>query len=193
MKLSDFIFVVTLALTTFLGGCQSVPLRSNGALENTAFSLSGRFSLRYEENGTETGTHGQFTYLQSSHLQKLELGSPLGQTLAEITQDNHRAILHIPNQVDHQAIDMADLLRQTFNLSSNNQIPIDYFLDQLIQAYQQKSTLNLQDKINKDNWVMQISSCQTGTGSCQPKRLDIRNQLTDLPQLILLVDPLPLK
>jgi len=51
---------------------------------NDAIDLSGRLSIRYEQNGRDQTVHGSFTWNQSARHIVLSLLSPLGQTLATI-------------------------------------------------------------------------------------------------------------
>jgi outer membrane lipoprotein LolB len=73
------------------------------------FLLSGRIAIRYQRNGKEENLHGQFRWTQSSGRIRIDLGTPMGTTLASLSVDPTRATLVIPQR---KQIDTADTAEQ---------------------------------------------------------------------------------
>ena len=77
------------AVIALLAGCASFsppPINSVSVQRpyHDVIRLSGRLSLRYQQNGNEQAVHGSFTWNQTGNHVVLSLLSPLGQTLATI-------------------------------------------------------------------------------------------------------------
>lgn len=90
------LFVAQAALASFISGCASLapppPATSTGAaatpapvrIYHEAIDLSGRLSLRYEQNGAPQALDGKFTWSQTAGGARIVLQTPFGQTLATI-------------------------------------------------------------------------------------------------------------
>lgn len=83
-----------IALPLFASGC-AVISQTGGTLAETeqvgparvyqdTIELSGRLSVRYQQNGKDEAVHGNFTWAQTPERTNIVLLSPLGQTLAII-------------------------------------------------------------------------------------------------------------
>ena len=69
----------------------------------TITRYQGRFSARYTQNNTEQSAVGSFLWRERGADVQLELMSPLGQTLAIVSQSNQGATLELPNQPPRRA------------------------------------------------------------------------------------------
>lgn len=89
------------ALALFLAGCMSIPPAQEFSDSGQAsvyqpyFELSGRISVRQGQRGD----FGQLRWTRAKDTQKIVLLSPLGQTVAEISQsDDQPAVLRIGSE-----------------------------------------------------------------------------------------------
>jgi len=115
--------VVAAAIATlFLSGCALQPAALSAASQlvaagtaRTQFSLSGRFSAK---NGNEQAS-GQFRYAQSGAdgaMRQMNLFSPLGTPLAEISADRQSATLTLSSGEVQRAASLTDLMRTVIDL-----------------------------------------------------------------------------
>lgn len=83
------------AVTVLAGACASInPTVGTNTPQKTSqesarvfhdtIGMSGRISVRYQQNGKDEAVHGNFTWSQTPDLTNIVLASPLGQTLAII-------------------------------------------------------------------------------------------------------------
>ncbi len=87
------------------GATQSVPMRSY----HDSIDISGRLSVRYQQNGRDAALHGSFTWVQTPGQAILTLLSPLGQTLAIIEVRPDGALLTQAGQAPRSAADVDTL------------------------------------------------------------------------------------
>lgn len=78
-----------------------------------SIELSGRLSVRYEQNGKEEAVHGNFTWTQTPKRSIVGLLSPLGQTMAKIEISPERALLSQPGHAVRTAPDVDTLTAET--------------------------------------------------------------------------------
>ena len=90
------------ALAIFVAGCMSIPPAqelsdaSPAPVYQPYFELSGRISVRQGQRGD----FGQLRWTRAKDAQKIVLLSPLGQTVAEISQsDNRPAVLRVGSEI----------------------------------------------------------------------------------------------
>lgn len=78
----------------------------------TAFTVTGRFSAK---TGKEQAS-GQFRFSQTATQRSLNIFSPLGTPMAEITADGTGAVLALSNGATQSAPSVAELLRNVIDL-----------------------------------------------------------------------------
>lgn len=83
----------------------------------TITRYQGRFSARYTQNNTEQSAVGSFLWRERGADVQLELMSPLGQTLAIVSQSNQGATLELPNQPPRRAPEVDTLMQDALGFS----------------------------------------------------------------------------
>ncbi|MFZ6690562.1 lipoprotein insertase outer membrane protein LolB [Undibacterium sp. SXout20W] len=140
--------------------------------------LSGKISVRYEKDNKPQQLPGNFEWNQDGqHLQILLL-SPLGQTLARITQDDHRAILEQEGQAPRYAQNLDELLQNRLGWA----LPViglrDWLQGFIRKADGKRVALSRVDqKLDSDGWNIRYASWQTET--TLPKRIELNRYTTE--------------
>lgn len=177
--------VATLAFTAILAGCSTFQGPATPAASNVArnyqqsISLSGRMSVRYQQNDKEQAIHGSFTWDQQQRQTVVDLLSPLGQTLATITIKPGTATLTQSGKPPRTAADVDTLTE----LALGWPLPVSGLRDWL-QGFSRhdgggpyvavpadtESSLQSPDgwKISYDTWQR-----EDGAASSHPKRIDL--------------------
>ena len=182
-----------IAFTLAVSGCASLnqPSTPNAAVTSTsqreyhqAIDLSGRLSVRYQQDGKEQAVHGSFTWSQTSDHTIVTVLSPLGQTLATIDITPQQSTLHQAGQPLRTAADVDLLTAQTLGWP----LPIAGLRDWLqgFGADANGKRFNLSPASDSsasnittaDHWLLQYVGWQTvdgsgGVASSYPKRIDL--------------------
>jgi outer membrane lipoprotein LolB len=147
-----------------------------------AIDVSGRLSLRYQQDGKEQAMYGSFTWSQSRQETAITLLSPLGQTLATINIGAGQATLKQAGQPPRIASDVDALTVQALGWP----LPIAGLRDWL-QGFGQDAggqrftaTPGADDSFSvttADKWLIQYSSWQNQdedqAADSYPKRIDL--------------------
>lgn len=177
--------VAAMTLTVVIAGCSTLqgpasPAATEAARNyQQAISLSGRMSVRYQQNGREEAIHGSFTWDQQQQQTVVDLLSPLGQTLATITIKPGTATLVQSGKPPRTANDVDTLTEAALGWP----LPVSGLRDWL-QGFSRRdaggsyvavpvntaSTLQSPDgwKISYDTWQR-----EDGADSSHPKRIDL--------------------
>nr|WP_311528817.1 lipoprotein insertase outer membrane protein LolB [uncultured Ralstonia sp.] len=83
----------------------------------TITRYQGRFSARYTQGNAEQSAVGSFLWRERGSDVQLELMSPLGQTLAIVSQSNQGATLELPNQPPRRAPEVDTLMQDALGFS----------------------------------------------------------------------------
>ena len=182
-----------IAFTLAISGCASLnpPSATNAAVASTsqreyhqAIDLSGRLSVRYQQDGKDQAVHGSFTWAQTSDHTIVTVLSPLGQTLATIDITPQQSTLHQAGQPLRTAADVDLLTAQTLGWP----LPIAGLRDWLqgFGADASGKRFNLSPASDSsasnittaDHWLLQYVGWQTVDGSngvagSYPKRIDL--------------------
>lgn len=99
-----------------LAACSTVPTPPDnaGAIHrqySSTVNLSGRLSIFYEKNLEKKAAHGSFNWAQTQQTTRVDLFSPLGQTIARITLTPDNATLEQGDR-DPVSADDADMLTE---------------------------------------------------------------------------------
>lgn len=171
-----------------LSGCSTLPQSSNtasvasGAARqyHQAIDVSGRLSIRYQQDGKEQAVHGSFTWAQDKQETVITLLSPLGQTLATINIAADQATLKQSGQPARSASDVDALTVQALGWP----LPIAGLRDWL-QGFGQNAAGQrfsaapaADDGFNvttADKWLIQYTNWQDRNNGAEsyPKRIDL--------------------
>ncbi|AIY39834.1 Outer membrane lipoprotein LolB precursor [Collimonas arenae] len=150
-----------------------------------AIDVSGRLSLRYQQDGKEQAVYGSFTWSQSKQETAITLLSPLGQTLATINIDADQATLKQAGKPPRIASDVDALTVQALGWP----LPIAGLRDWL-QGFGQNAagqrftaTPATDDSFSvttADKWLIQYSNWQNPDNAADsyPKRIDLARNTT---------------
>jgi outer membrane lipoprotein LolB len=144
-----------------------------------AVNMTGRLSIRYQEDGREQSLHGSFNWSQQPERILVSLLSPLGSTLATIESTPTQTVLRQPGQAPRMASDVDALTVQTlgwplpvaglrdwlqgFASDGNERRPI---ASPASNAMPQSSTQN--------GWQLDYASWNKDAATPHPKRLDLQ-------------------
>ena len=143
-----------------------------------AIDVSGRLSLRYQQDGKQQAVYGSFTWSQSRQETAITLLSPLGQTLATINIGAGQATLQQAGQPPRIASDVDALTVQALGWP----LPIAGLRDWL-QGFGEDAggrrftaIPNADDSFSvttADQWQIQYSNWQESGAESYPKRIDL--------------------
>jgi outer membrane lipoprotein LolB len=178
-----------------LSGCSSLPQSSTAAAATNAggaarqyhqlIDVSGRLSIRYQQDGRNQAVHGSFTWSQGKQETVITLLSPLGQTLATINIGAEQATLKQTGQPLRSAVDVDALTVQALGWP----LPIAGLHDWL-QGFGQNAagqrftaTPAAADPFSvttADDWLIQYSNWQDQDSGADnyPKRIDLARNAT---------------
>jgi outer membrane lipoprotein LolB len=150
-----------------------------------AIDVSGRLSIRYQQNGRDQAMHGSFTWSQDKQETVITLLSPLGQTLATINIGADRATLKQADQPLRSASDVDALTVQALGWP----LPIAGLRDWL-QGFGQNlagqrftaipAAADSFSVTTADHWLIQYSNWQDQNNGADsyPKRIDLARNAT---------------
>jgi outer membrane lipoprotein LolB len=156
------------AATLGLAGCSVAPTRgpstsstATALATQTSRAYHGRFAVRYlDQNGRERNAYGNFDWQEQGETVRLQLLSPLGQTLAVVTSSPSAATLELPNRQPVTADNVSSLMQSTLGF----ELPIEglrYWLQPspaptsratTVPDPQQETRLK---EIDQDGWTIQ--------------------------------------
>ncbi|GAB7544405.1 lipoprotein insertase outer membrane protein LolB [Cupriavidus sp. 8B] len=119
MPTSRRLALLCLSAPLWLAACASItPTRQFDAGETAQpRELSGRFAANYVRYGRDEGVQGSFQWHEQGRNVRLDLISPLGQTLAVVTSTPSGATLDLPNQAPRNAPEVDTLLEEALGFS----------------------------------------------------------------------------
>ena len=114
MHRSRRLALLCLAAPLWLSACASItPTRSFDAGEAARNEqYTGRFAANYTRYGRSEGVQGSFRWEEQGRNVRLDLISPLGQTLAVVTSTPSGATLDLPNEKPRNAPEVDSLMEQ---------------------------------------------------------------------------------
>jgi len=187
-----------LLVPLWLAGCASlVPSRSFDAETAQLREYSGRFAANYVRYGREEGVTGSFHWQEQGRNVRLDLISPLGQTLAIVTATPSGATLDLPNQPPRNAPEVDSLLEDALGFS----LPVTGLRDWLharpARGRPAAATRDEQGRLStlqQDGWTVRYVSWQdaavTEAAAALPRRIDLARDGGDHPLSVRLVlDP----
>ncbi len=85
--------------------------------DTTITRYQGRFSARYTQGNAEQSVVGSFLWRERGPDVQLELMSPLGQTMAVVSQNQQGATLELPNKAPRRAPEVDTLMQDALGFS----------------------------------------------------------------------------
>lgn len=147
---------------------------------NDNIELSGRLSIRYEQDRREQAVHGSFTWNQSARHIVLSLLSPLGQTLATIDIKPGLAVLTQSGKAPLAAADVDILTEQALGWP----LPVSGLRDWLQgfgrgadgKSFVAQPSNDTTRYVTPDGWNLSYGEWQDDaakTAQNRPKRIDL--------------------
>lgn len=143
---------------------------------HAAIDMTGRLSVRYQQQGSEQALHGSFEWQQSSQSTLVTLRSPLGQIVAVIAVGPEGATLTKAGAVTHSATDVDSLTAQVLGWP----LPVAHLQNWLqgfvkddsgpLRAVQPDGHQRLR---TADGWQLQYANWQLEPPLAHPKRIDL--------------------
>lgn len=188
-----FMLLTGLSGALLSSACSSLPQATINSAERLysvsrsyqeTIHLSGKISVRYEHNNKPQNLPGSFEWEQTGNSLQITLFSPVGQTIAKITQNERGALLEqegkIPLQADNLDLLLADALRWPLPVSGMR----DWLQGFIRQPDGSRTALTASDQtINSDGWNIRYASWHESTNS--PKRIDLNRYTTSAGEVTL--------
>ncbi|MBR7791539.1 outer membrane lipoprotein LolB [Undibacterium sp. FT147W] len=179
--------------TLLSSACSSLPPATTNSAERLhsasrnyqeTIHLSGKISVRYEHNNKPQNLPGSFEWEQTGNSLQITLFSPVGQTIAKITQNERGALLEqegkMPQQADNLDQLLADALRWPLPVSGMR----DWLQGFVRQPDGNRTALLAADQtISSDGWNIRYASWHESTNS--PKRIDLNRYTTSAGEVTL--------
>jgi outer membrane lipoprotein LolB len=180
-SLAAAIFAVVI-LSTGCASLHQTPARSeqslsikaaNNRLYKEQIQISGRITVQYQQAGKPQNLPGSFEWEQNADGIRINLLSPLGQTLARITQNQQGATLEQNGKDTRQASDLNQLLQDTLGWP----LPVAGLRDWL-QGYvaidgKALAALKTEDQtVESQGWKLRYATWHEDPGF--PKRIDLQ-------------------
>ncbi|WP_296228344.1 lipoprotein insertase outer membrane protein LolB [Ralstonia sp. UBA689] len=188
------------AACTVFSGCASLRPANDlfaGAQDTdaTITRYQGRFSARYMQGNAEQSAVGSFLWRERGTDVQLELMSPLGQTLAIVSQSPQGATLELPNQPPRRAPEVDTLMQDALGFS----LPVSGLRDWLrarpapdTPARVARDAQSRPETIVQNGWTVHyVAWADDASADARIRRLDLdRPQGTNGPLSVRLVlDP----
>lgn len=185
-----FLISTSLALSLLVSACGSLrlPPAASVSTATTALrsyqqqlQLSGRIQVQYQQNDKPQSLPGSFEWIQSKDSTDITLISPLGQTIATISQNAGGASLQQANQPLRSAADLDSLLNETLGWP----LPVsglrDWLQGYVLTADGKHQMLAAQENLNleADGWRIRYVSWQEQDGLLHPKRIDLQRYTSE--------------
>ncbi len=200
MNRSRRLALLCLGSPLLLAACASVaPSRGFDAGETAASRhYTGRFSANYVRYGRDEGVQGSFRWEEQGRNVRLDLLSPLGQTLAVVTATPSGATLDLPNKPPRNAPEVDSLLEEALGFA----LPVAGMRDWLhghpAAGRPANATRDAQGRLAtlaQDGWSVRYVAWQdppfgTQNTAARPRRIDLEREGGATPLSVkLVIDP----
>ena len=178
-----------LFITSIISGCATQAPRNNFNVSKQIYQdniqISGRISIQYQENDQEQSLHGNFEWQQNNNNIAIDLSSPLGQTIANITQNKDGASITEAKKPPRTAQNIEQLLRETVGWT----IPVQN-LKSWLQGFEAKELQQFtpitsidNNTISSQGWQIRYASWQEKETLTFPKRIDLSRYTQEMGEL----------
>ncbi|CAM3419485.1 outer membrane lipoprotein LolB [Cupriavidus taiwanensis] len=200
MNRSRRLALLCLGVPLLLQACASVaPSRSFDVDQDAASrQYTGRFSANYVRYGRDEGVQGSFRWEEQGRNVRLDLVSPLGQTLAVVTATPSGATLDLPNQPPRNAPEVDTLMEEALGFA----LPVagmrDWLHGRATQGSPARATRDEQGRLAtlaQNGWTVRYVAWQDtpapGAAATQvPRRIDLARDAGSNPLSVrLVIDP----
>jgi outer membrane lipoprotein LolB len=149
----------------------------------TVHTYHGRFAVSYEDqNGQPRNAYGNFDWQETGQTVKLQLLSPLGQTLAIIASAPGLATLELPNKAPQTAPSVFELMQDTLGFS----LPVEglrYWLQSSVspgsRALTSTDSAGRLSRVEQDGWTIEYLAYADAPAS-RVKRVNLTRQAPPL-------------
>lgn len=150
----------------------------------TITRYQGRFSARYTQGNAEQSAVGSFLWRERGSDVQLELMSPLGQTLAIVSQNTQGATLELPNQPPRRAPEVDTLMQDALGFS----LPVSGLRDWLrarpapgTPAHVARDAQSRPETIEQNGWTVRYVAWSDGGNTDSAAKARIRRLDLDRP------------
>ncbi|WP_439671227.1 lipoprotein insertase outer membrane protein LolB [Cupriavidus necator] len=194
MNRSRRLALFCLGAPLLLQACASVaPSRSfDGDHAAASQQYTGRFSANYVRYGRDEGVQGSFRWEEQGRNVRLDLVSPLGQTLAVVTATPSGATLDLPNQPPRNAPEVDTLMEEALGFA----LPVagmrDWLHGRATQGAPARTTRDEQGRLAtlaQNGWTVRYVAWQDAAAQV-PRRIDLARDAGSNPLSVrLVIDP----
>ncbi|MCF2134950.1 MULTISPECIES: lipoprotein insertase outer membrane protein LolB [Mycetohabitans] len=180
-----------LGLAALLSACvtpqqrPTAPVAGTGSAQagQTVHAYHGRFAVSYEDqNGQPRNAYGNFDWQEAGQTVKLQLLSPLGQTLAIVASAPGLATLELPNKAPQMAPSVSELMQGTLGFS----LPVEglrYWLQPSVspdsRAWTATDGAGRLSRVEQDGWTIEYLAYVAAPVS-RVKRVNLTRQAPPL-------------
>lgn len=189
MKIKSIYSLLLLIIITLLSACATNQMKSPNTTGQQAYQeqiqYSGRISVQYQQDEQEQNLHGNFEWQQKDSTISISLTSPLGQTIANITQSPQGASITEANQETRYADNLEQLLNETVGWTLPvNELKVWLQGFQLNQAQQIQAIPHTDNQvISTQGWTLRYVNWQQSESLIIPKRIDLTRNTSQLGEL----------
>jgi outer membrane lipoprotein LolB len=192
-RYSRILLITSSLLTGFFNSACSILPATSGLPPSSAYTqrnyqdhiqLSGKLAIHYEKNNQTQNLPANFIWEQNGKDLKVTILSPLGQTLARITDNAQGAMLEQDGKMPVQASDLDQLLATTLRWPLPVSGMRDWLQGSLLQPDGSHRMLNAADQtVEAAGWKIRYASWHTTP--VMPKRIDLSRYTTETGEVSL--------
>ncbi|NOV23280.1 lipoprotein localization protein LolB [Cupriavidus necator] len=197
MNRSRRLALLCLGVPLLLQACASVAPSRSFDVDHDAASqhYTGRFSANYVRYGRDEGVQGSFRWEEQGRNVRLDLVSPLGQTLAVVTATPSGATLDLPNQPPRNAPEVDTLMEEALGFA----LPVagmrDWLHGRPTRGTPARATRDEQGRLAtlaQNGWTVRYVAWQDSAAPTPvPRRIDLARDAGSNPLSVrLVIDPL---
>ncbi|MCT9125089.1 lipoprotein insertase outer membrane protein LolB [Cupriavidus gilardii] len=190
--------LLCLSAPLWLAACASVTAsrQFDAAAGARASELTGRFAANYVRYGRDEGVQGSFHWREQGDNVRLDLISPLGQTLAVVTATPSGATLDLPNEPPRNAPQVDALLEQSLGFA----LPVAGMRDWLrarpapgAPASATRDAQGRLETLSQNGWTVRYAAWQPAPDGAEtlPRRIDLARDGAGGPMSVKLVIDAP--
>jgi outer membrane lipoprotein LolB len=178
-----------------LSGCTSMATKDAPTISTVPFRyqdklfIAGRINIQYQQEMEAKSVSGSFEWLQTESDTTITLLSPLGQTIAVVTQNAFGATLQRGNEPVRSAEDLDTLLSETLGWPLPMASMRNWLQGYAINQQGQRAAIPTQDSgpLLADGWQLHFVSWQQEAEQIYPKRIDLQRHTTEVGEVKLRV------
>ncbi|MES2048641.1 MAG: lipoprotein insertase outer membrane protein LolB [Pseudomonadota bacterium] len=182
-----FFCSIAILIGQLLSGCTSMATKDVPTTSTVPFRyqdnlfIAGRINIQYQQDMEAKSVSGTFEWLQTESETTITLLSPLGQTIAVVTQNAFGATLQQANEPVRSADDLDALLSDTLGWPLPMTSMRNWLQGYAINQQGQRAAIAAQDSrpMLADGWQLHFVSWQQEAEQIYPKRIDLQRHTTE--------------